>query len=208
MPMTAAPSTATRVVRNRVSQMSLAIAVWDMAGPAKATGDAPRCAGGEIGSGSYRTGARLHQSGVSVLVRAVDADEVVDLVVGVDRLAGVAPEPLQHVVRHGAPLHVPVVHVGDLQLAPAGGLQGRDHLEHVGVVEVDAGDGVAGGGAVGLLVDADHAAVAVQLGHAEVGEVGGVVDAGEHDAGAGGLGDEVGDGRPQAPLDDVVGQHH
>src|SRR5919108_1504197 len=145
MPVTAAPSTATRVVRNRVSQMSLAIAVGDMAGPAKATGDAPRCAVGEIGSGSYRTGARLHQSVVSVLVRPVDADEVVDLVVGVDRLAGVAPEPLEDVVLHGAALDVPVVDVGDLQLAPARGLQGRDDVEDLLVVEVDAGDHVVAG---------------------------------------------------------------
>src|ERR671924_2190637 len=101
MPMTVAPSTATRVVRKRVSQMSLAIALGGMAGPAKATCGAPRCAEGEIGSGSYRTGARLHQSVVSVLVRPVDTDEVVDLVVGVDGLAGVAPEPFQHVVLHG-----------------------------------------------------------------------------------------------------------
>src|SRR4029453_13277940 len=39
-----------------------------------------------------------HNTDVSVLIGPVDADEVVDLVVGVDRLAGVAPEPVEAVV--------------------------------------------------------------------------------------------------------------
>src|SRR5206468_11542262 len=86
-----------------------------------------------------------HNTDVSPLVGAVDADEVVDLVVGVDRLAGVAPEPLEDVVLHATALDVPVVDVGDLQLAPARRLQGGDDVEDVLVVEVDAGDHVVAG---------------------------------------------------------------
>src|SRR5215218_2909169 len=137
----------------------------------------------------------------------MDADEVVDLVVGVDGLSGVAPEPVQHVVLHLAALDVPVVDVGDLQLAAAGRPQRGDDLEDALVVEVDAGDHVVAGRVVGLLEDADDPAVAVELGHAEVAQVGRVVDAGQDEAGPGGLSQEVGHGRAQAALDHVVGQH-
>ena len=77
-----------------------------------------------------------------VVVRAVGADEVVDGVVRVDRLAGVAPEALEHVVLHRPLLDVPVVHVGDLELAAAGRLERRQHVPDGLVVEVDAGDRV------------------------------------------------------------------
>src|SRR4029453_10314580 len=88
---------------------------------------------------------------VSALIRPMDADEVVDLVVGVDGLSGVAPEPVQHVVLHLAALDVPVVDVGDLQLAAAGRPQRGDDLEDALVVEVNAGDHVVrGGGASGF----------------------------------------------------------
>ena len=60
----------------------------------------------------------------SVEVRAVAAHVVVDGVVGVDRLAGVAPETLLHVVADEPCGDVVVVHVGDLELAPSRGLQG------------------------------------------------------------------------------------
>src|SRR6266481_3462247 len=71
-----------------------------------------------------------------VLVCTVTADEVVDGVVGVDGLPGVTPEPVDHVVLHDAGPDEVVVHVGDLQLLPAGWLQGRDHLEVRPIVEV------------------------------------------------------------------------
>ena len=47
----------------------------------------------------------------------------------------------------------------------------------------------------------------VELGHAEVAQVGGVVGLGEHDAGAAALLGEVLDGGPEGALDDVVPQH-
>src|SRR5919108_4715436 len=94
----------------------------------------------------------------SALVGSVGADEVVDLVVGVDRLAGVAPEAVEHVVLHHALGDEPVVDVGDLQLAAPGRHQVGDHLEDGLVVEVDAGDAEAARRVVGLLDDAGHAA--------------------------------------------------
>src|SRR4029453_13564184 len=94
-----------------------------------------------------------HNTDVSVLVGPVDADEVVDLVVGVDRLAGVPPEPVQDVVLHQPALDVPVVDVGDLQLAPAGRLEGRDDVVDLLVVEEEAGTHDARGRGVGFLQD-------------------------------------------------------
>src|SRR5215211_6862791 len=210
MPRTVAPRTATRVVLNWVSHLSLATIPVIRGGPVTATGDSSSGRGGcgrRSAQGSIAPDPVTHNTDVSPLVGAVDADEVVDLVVGVDRLPGVAPEALEDVVLHAAPLDVPVVDVGDLQLAPARGLEGGDDVEDVLVVEVDAGDHVVAGRVVGLLEDADDPAVAVELGHAEVAQVGRVVDAGQDEAGPGGLGQEVGHGRAQAALDHVVGQH-
>ena len=53
----------------------------------------------------------------SVEVGAVATDVVVDGVIGVDGLAGVAPEALLHVVADEALGDIVVVHVGDLELA-------------------------------------------------------------------------------------------
>src|SRR5215212_4150831 len=213
MPRTVAPRTATRVVLNRVSHLSWATIPVIRGGPARATG------GTLLGQGVSGADQRMvlphsarfmHIPDVSVLVGPVDADEVVDLVVGVDRLAGVAPEPVEDVVLHGPALDVPVVDVGDLQLAPAGRLEVGDDVEDLLVVEVDAGDHVAGGRVVGLLQDADDPAPVVELGDAEVAQVDRVVDLGQDYAGPGRLGEEVGHGRAHAALEDVVGQqdHH
>src|SRR4029453_7140311 len=111
------------------------------------------------------------------------------------------------VVLHAAALDVPVVDVGDLQLAPARRLQGGDDVEDVLVEEGGAGGHVVAGGVRGLLEDADDRAVLVQLGDAEVAQVGRVVDVGQDEAGARGLGQEVGHGRPHAPLEDLCGRH-
>src|SRR5215210_5875957 len=70
-------------------------------------------------------------------VRSVLADVVVDGVVGLDRLARVAPKPFEDVVRHCALADEPVVDIGDLELAPTRRLQRRDHFEDTGVVEID-----------------------------------------------------------------------
>src|SRR6266508_1066021 len=54
-----------------------------------------------------------------LFVDAVGAHEVADRVVGLDRLAGVAPEPLENVVLHRPSVEVPVVDVSDLELSAA-----------------------------------------------------------------------------------------
>src|ERR687894_3269366 len=158
MPRTVAPRTATRIVRNRVSHLSVATIPVIRGGPAEPTGGTLL----GLGAGCWREQRKVlphpraaaHNTDVSVLIGPVNADEVVDLVVGVDRLAGVAPEPVEDVVLHGPALHVPVVDVGDLQLATAGRLEGRDHLEDVLVVEVDPGDHAVARRVVGLLENA------------------------------------------------------
>src|SRR5713226_3907586 len=63
-------------------------------------------------------------------VGAVPAHVILNRVVGGDRLARVAPEAFQDVVLHQSVLDVPVVHVGDLELAAVPGLQLRQHLQH------------------------------------------------------------------------------
>src|SRR5205823_7341376 len=55
----------------------------------------------------------------SPLVRPVCTNEIVDLVVRVDRFTGVAPEPVEDVELHRALLDVPVVDVRDLELTAA-----------------------------------------------------------------------------------------
>src|ERR671918_1760322 len=160
MPRTVAPSMATRIVLNRVSHLSLATIPVMSGGPAAATSGTLLGGGGNQRKVLPHPSPPTHNTDDSVLVGPVDADEVVDLVVGVDRLAGVAPEAVEDVVFHEPALDVPVVHVGDLQLAPARRLEGRDHVVDVLVVEVDAGDHVAAGRVVRLLEDADDPAVA------------------------------------------------
>lgn len=64
-------------------------------------------------------------------------------------------------------LQVHPVEVGDLQLAAGGGLHFMCLGGHVARVEVQAGDGVAGLGLGGLLLDGDGPALAVELHDAE-----------------------------------------
>src|SRR6266540_1406675 len=47
-------------------------------------------------------------------VCTVGPHEVIHLVISVDRLAGVAPETVEHVIFHESPLEIPVVDVRDL----------------------------------------------------------------------------------------------
>src|ERR687892_1051578 len=163
MPRTVAPSMATRIVLNRVSHLSLATIPVMSVGPAAATSGTLLGGGGNQRKVLPHLRPATHNTDDSVLVGPVDADEVVDLVVGVDRLAGVAPEALGDVVLHRPALDVPVVDVGDLQLAARGGLERRQELPDRLVVEVEARHGVRAGRRGRLLDDALHA-VAVQLG--------------------------------------------
>ncbi len=67
---------------------------------------------------------------------------------------------------------VRVVDGGDLQLAAGAGLQVAGDLDDPVVVEVQAGDGVAGLGLGRLLLDGDDLAALVELDHAVRGRVG------------------------------------
>ena len=71
------------------------------------------------------------------------AHEVVHQVIGVDRLAGVAPEAVEDVRLQLAALDVPVVQIRDLELSAARRLERREDLPDLFVVEVGAGDDVA-----------------------------------------------------------------
>ena len=104
-------------------------------------------------------------------------------------------------------LKVHLVERGDLQLAARRGLDLMGLDGHVARVEVQAGDGVARLGALGLLLDGDGAALAVELHDAEAL---GVVHVVAEDRGAARLG--VLDGarqvaRQAVAVEDVVAEH-
>jgi hypothetical protein len=75
---------------------------------------------------------------------------------------------------HGelAALEVDVVDPGDLQLSPGARLELAGHLDDGVVVEVDAGNGVAGLGLGRLLLDRQHLPLGVELDDAVVLRVG------------------------------------
>ena len=104
-------------------------------------------------------------------------------------------------------LQVHLVERGDLQLAARGGLHLVGLGCHVARVEVQAGDGVGALGALGLLLDGDGPALAVELNDAEAL---GVVHMVAEDRGAARLG--VLDGarqvaRQSVAVEDVVAEH-
>ena len=104
-------------------------------------------------------------------------------------------------------LQVHPVEVGDLQLAARGGLDPMGLGGHVARVEVQAGDGVGALGALGLLLDGDGTALAVELHDAEAL---GVVHVVAEDRGAARLGVLHGArqvARQAVAVEDVVAQH-
>src|SRR5581483_2306806 len=138
-------------------------------------------------------------------VDAPAAHEVVHLVVRVDRLACIAPESFHDVGLHQPATDIPVVHVGDLELAATGRLQRRKDLPHLRVVEVRAGDGVATRRRLRLLDDLLDT-VAVHACDAEVAQMLVLLDMGEHDARTGRLPREILHHRAKRVLEDVVGE--
>ena len=123
--------------------------------------------------------------------------------------AGVQPRVAAAEGDHGQRplLQVHPVEVGDLQLAAGGGLDPTRLGGDVARVEVQAGDGVGALGALGLLLDGDGPALAVELHDAEAL---GVVHVVAEDRGAARLG--VLDGARQVAgqavaVEDVVAQH-
>ena len=61
---------------------------------------------------------------------------------------------------------IPGVDVGDFELAACGGFEAAGYIDYAGVVEVDAGDGVARFGLERLLFERDGAALRVELDYA------------------------------------------
>ena len=123
--------------------------------------------------------------------------------------AGVQPRVAAAEGDHGQRplLQIHLVERGDLQLAACGGLHLGGAGGHVARVEVQAGDCVGALGALGLLLDGDGPALAVELHDAEAL---GVVHVVAEDRGAARLG--VLDGARQVAgqavaVEDVVAQH-
>src|SRR5262249_25039897 len=86
--------------------------------------------------------------------------------------ARIGPVALQHRVAKAPLFEVILVHIRNLQLAPAAGLERPDYLEDVGRINVNAGDGTVALGPLRFFLDADDA-LAFQLRHAVTA---GVVD--------------------------------
>ena len=112
------------------------------------------------------------------------------LVVRVDRLAGVAPVPLEDVELERPRADVMVVHVGDLELAAPGRLELGDDVEHVRLVAVEPGDGEESRRIVRLLDDFRDPSV-LDARHAQVAQVLRLPHVREEDAGARSLLPEV-----------------
>src|SRR5260221_9445957 len=143
-----------------------------------------------------------------IAVGPLRAHHVVHFVVGLHRLARVAPETFEHVVLHQPLFEVPVVHVGDLELAAARRLQRAQHLPYAVVVEVDAGHGQLARRAARLLHDARDAPVAVELSDAEALQMVDVAHLVENDARAAILLAEGVDAVLDRAAEDVVREQH
>lgn len=91
--------------------------------------------------------------------------------------AGIQPgkAPAQHLDIELALIQVGHVHIGDFQLAPGGGLDIAGNLDHLVVVEVEAGDRIGGFGLGGFFFNAQGAALFIEFHHAEALGVGDVV---------------------------------
>src|SRR5437899_12883264 len=120
-------------------------------------------------------------AGSRFLVRAVGTPEIADRVVGGDRLTSVTPESIEDVVLHLAVVEVPVVDVGDLELATPRYLQlGQDSPDGL-VVEIHARYREVAGRLFRFLDDPGDPVVAIELSYTQVAEVRPVALPGEHD---------------------------
>src|SRR5580704_130825 len=139
-------------------------------------------------------------------VGAVLAHEIVHGVIGIDGLAGIAPEPLLYVVSHLPLVDVVIIDVGDLQFASSRRLKLTDDVEHAGFVTVNAGDAVLGSRDFGLLLDMHDSPVVTEDRDAEMTQVLGLAHRGEQDAGPNRVRPEGIDDGPDGAFDDVVGE--
>src|SRR5438876_1667613 len=72
---------------------------------------------------------------------------------GIER-ARIRPPSVQGIVGHFPLTNVFIVHIGDLQRSPSGGLEGLYDIENLGVVHVDTGHRIIRGRNGGFLIDA------------------------------------------------------
>src|SRR5450759_408833 len=76
----------------------------------------------------------------SLPIHPVRPHEILHLVVRLHRLACVPPKALDYVVFDQVVVEIPVVHIGDLELAAARWLQLAEHAPHGLVIEIDTRD--------------------------------------------------------------------
>ena len=129
-----------------------------------ALGELPETAGVDV---AHAVGDLLGAGDLEALALLDRLDEQAGLE---QRLVGAGIEPrgaaAQQLDLERAQGEVARVDVGDLELAPGRGPDLAGDVAHPVVVEVEPGDGVVGLGPGGLLLDADGAAVPVELEHA------------------------------------------
>ena len=140
------------------------------------------------------------------LVDAVRAHEVDDVVIDVDRLAGIAPEAGDDVVLHRASVDVGVVDVGDLELAASRRCQVLDDLEDARIIHVDADHRVRRRRALGLLTDVQDAAVLHDR-HAQMAQVRGALHLLQQQPRPARLSLEILDVGGDGLFEDVVAEH-
>src|SRR5262249_50974875 len=124
------------------------------------------------------------------------ADEVVDVVIGIDGLSGVPPESVDDVVLHPPLADEVIVHIGDLQFPATRRLQRRDYFEDRRIIEVDTGHGQCAGRVMGLFDDSSYTATVVELRNTKVTQVIRVFKPSQQDARAILLAHEGFDSRP------------
>ena len=116
---------------------------------------------------SHPVGDLFQAGDLQPLALLDDLDEVGRLQ---ERLVGAGVQPghaaAEDLAAELAAAEILAVHVGDLVLAPLRRLQVAGDVEHLVVVEIEADDGVVRPRMRRLLLDVDHPAVAVELGHA------------------------------------------
>src|SRR5262245_23969890 len=110
------------------------------------------------------------------------ADEVVDVVIGIDGFTRVPPESIDDVVLHPALADEVVVHIGDLQLPTTRRLQRGDYFEDRRIIEVDTGHRQCAGRIMWLFDDAGDTATVVELRNTKVTQVIRVFKPGQQDA--------------------------
>src|SRR5450830_2034327 len=116
---------------------------------------------------------------------------------------GIRPPALQDIVRHGAGADIRIVDIRDLQFTTMRRDQGRNDIEDLSIIHVNAGDGQVALGVGRLLLDTNNVPVLGQFGDTKAP---GVLHLFEEDTGTLSLALESFDRWRQVVLEDVVPQ--